>query len=136
MAKNRSAIRPTKNGDTSDARETVEKTRPAWVPVKFSVCVRYVVMVTYHAPQMTYWMNIMIARRVFRNFMSGPLWPFDSLRSLRASPFDLLRSQAPGDRSTSSYINILTRSFGSVSRTRAACYSAAPQGQHRATTFL
>src|SRR6185436_19296447 len=73
VAKNRSATRPTKKGDISEATETVENTRPACVPVKCSVCVRYVVMVTYHAPQMTYWMNIMIARRVFRKLMSGPL---------------------------------------------------------------
>src|ERR1700754_1867894 len=73
VANNRSATRPTKKGETSEASETVEKIRPAWVPVKCSVCVRYVVMVTYHALQMTYWMNIMIARRVFRKFMSGPL---------------------------------------------------------------
>jgi hypothetical protein len=59
-------------------------------------------------------MNIMTARRVFRKFMSGPLWPFDSLRSLRAGAFDSLRSlrAPPGDWSTSSYINILARSFG------------------------
>ena len=106
VAKNRSATRPTKNGETSEASDTVEKTRPACVPVKCSVCVRYVVMVTYHAPQMTYWMNIMIARRVFRNFMSGPLWSFDSHRSLVAGA---------GLRATSSYINIPARSFGNVS---------------------
>src|SRR5262245_9272461 len=65
VAKNRSATRPTKNGETSDAIDTVENTHPAWVPVNPRVCVRYVVIVTYHAPQMTYCRNIITHRRIF-----------------------------------------------------------------------
>src|SRR5215831_7414843 len=58
VAKNRSATRPTKKGDTSEAIETVEKTLPTCVPVKCSVWVRYVLIVTYHDPQMQYSRNI------------------------------------------------------------------------------
>ena len=40
VEKNRSATRPTKNGDTREATETVPKTAPASVPEKCSVVVR------------------------------------------------------------------------------------------------
>ena len=51
VAKRRSATSPTKNGEISDARAVVPNMAPVWVPEKCSVLVRYVLMVTYHAPQ-------------------------------------------------------------------------------------
>ena len=71
VAKKRSATSPTKNGDTSEATDAVPKTAPAAVAEKCSVVVRYVVIVTYHAPQITYWRNIMAPRRVRRNVCIG-----------------------------------------------------------------
>ena len=72
VAKKRSATNPTKNGETSDATAVVPKTAPAAVAEKWSVLVRYVVIVTYQAPQMMYWRNIITPRRVLRNvFMDG-----------------------------------------------------------------
>src|SRR5580704_1469575 len=55
-----------KNGETRDATETVEKTVPACVPVKCNVVIRYVLMVTYHAPHTMYVMNIMRPSRSLR----------------------------------------------------------------------
>ena len=53
VAKKRSAINPTKNGEIMQASAAVPNTAPAWVPENFNVAVRYVVMVTYHDPQIT-----------------------------------------------------------------------------------
>src|SRR6185369_10292212 len=64
VEKNRSATRPTKNGETMAATETVPKTAPASVPLKCRVWVRYVLSVTYHEPQMAYCKNIIAPRRV------------------------------------------------------------------------
>src|SRR4030095_8338061 len=74
VAKNRSATRPTKKGVTKEAIETVEKTLPTCVPVKCSVWVRYVLIVTYHDPQMAYSRNIIALRRVLTKpvILEGP----------------------------------------------------------------
>ena len=53
VAKNRSAMSPTKNGEIMLASAVVPKTAPVSVPENFSVAVRYVPIVTYHAPQTT-----------------------------------------------------------------------------------
>ena len=53
VAKKRSAISPMKNGVIMLASAVVPNTAPASVPENFSVAVRYVLMVTYHDPQIT-----------------------------------------------------------------------------------
>ena len=60
VAKNRSAIRPTKKGDTIAASAVVLYAAPLCWPENRNVCSRYVPIVTYQAPQMKYWRNIMI----------------------------------------------------------------------------
>ena len=49
---------PTKNGDTIAASAVVLYARPLCCPENFSVCSRYVPIVTYHAPQTKYSRNI------------------------------------------------------------------------------
>ena len=65
VAKNRSATMPTKNGDTIAASAVVLYARPLCCPENFSVCSRYVPIVTYHAPQTKYSRNI-IAESLIR----------------------------------------------------------------------
>ena len=62
VAKNRSATRPTKNGDTSEATETVPNTAPACGAGEMQRAASgRCVIVTYHEPQMTYCRNIISA---------------------------------------------------------------------------
>ena len=58
VAKNRSATIPTKNGDTSAAMAVAPYASPTCGAVKFSVCDRYVPIVTNHAPHTKYCRNI------------------------------------------------------------------------------
>jgi hypothetical protein len=61
VAKNRSATIPMKKGDTSAAIAVAPYASPTCCAVKFSVCERYVPIVTNHAPQTKYCRNIMAA---------------------------------------------------------------------------
>jgi hypothetical protein len=47
-----------KNGDTSAAIAVAPYAAPICGSVKWSVCPRYVPIVTNHTPQMKYWRNI------------------------------------------------------------------------------
>src|SRR5215207_7190300 len=64
VAKNRSAIMPTKNGDMMAAIAGAAYTHPISVPENLSVCPMSVPMVTSQDPYTKYWMNISTDNRV------------------------------------------------------------------------
>ena len=98
VAKNRSATRPTKNGETSDATEVVPKTAPACGRRKSAVCWSgRCVMVTYQAPQMTYWRNIITPRRVLRNVPTGTSCHVETARQGRRGSKNVTESTTTFD---------------------------------------
>src|SRR5215212_5164466 len=64
VAKKRSAIMPTKNGEMMAAMAGAAYTHPTWVPENLSVWPISVPMVTSHEPYTKYWMNISTDKRV------------------------------------------------------------------------
>src|SRR5437763_3915209 len=58
VARNRSAIMPTKNGEILAPTAVLPAARPICSPEKCSVSPSHVPIVTYHAPQTKYWRNI------------------------------------------------------------------------------
>src|SRR5688572_26312667 len=64
VGKKRSAIIPTKKGDTIAAIAVVPYARPTCVPSNLRVVPRYVPIVTYQEPQTKYWRNIIIESRM------------------------------------------------------------------------
>src|SRR5207247_8789496 len=58
VARNRSAIMPTKNGEIIAPTAVLPAARPICSPEKCSVSPSHVPIVTYQAPQTKYWRNI------------------------------------------------------------------------------
>ncbi len=71
VARKRSAIIPTKNGEIIAASAVAPYARPIWVPENLRVWPRYVPMVTNQAPQTKYCKNIM-AESFTRTLLMGP----------------------------------------------------------------